>query len=46
MRTVDVGNPMLSMHSCREVAAASDVPKMIAAIAEVLATKEVPGSAA
>jgi aspartyl aminopeptidase len=29
MRTVDVGNPMLSMHSCREVAAASDVPQMI-----------------
>jgi len=29
IRTVDVGNPMLSMHSCREVAAASDVPKMI-----------------
>jgi aspartyl aminopeptidase len=29
MRTVDVGNPMLSMHSCREVAAAADVPKMI-----------------
>lgn len=30
IRTVDVGNPMLSMHSCREVAAAADVPKMIA----------------
>lgn len=29
IRTVDVGNPMLSMHSCREVAAASDVPQMI-----------------
>jgi aspartyl aminopeptidase len=29
IRTVDAGNPMLSMHSCREVAAASDVPKMI-----------------
>ncbi|MGB8332268.1 MAG: M18 family aminopeptidase [Polyangiales bacterium] len=29
IRTVDVGNPMLSMHSCREVSAASDVPKMI-----------------
>ena len=27
--TVDVGNPMLSMHSCREVAAAADVPRMI-----------------
>ncbi len=30
IRTVDVGNPMLSMHSCRELAAAADVPKMIA----------------
>lgn len=30
IRTVDVGNPMLSMHSAREMAAAADVPKMIA----------------
>lgn len=30
--TVDVGNPMLAMHSCREAAAASDVPRMIAAL--------------
>jgi len=29
IRTVDVGNPMLSMHSCREVAATADVPRMI-----------------
>lgn len=29
IRTVDVGNPMLSMHSCRELAAAADIPKMI-----------------
>ena len=29
MRTVDVGNPMLSMHSCREMAAVSDVAPMI-----------------
>ncbi len=29
IRTVDVGNPMLSMHSCREMAATADVPKMI-----------------
>jgi len=29
IRTVDAGSPMLSMHSCREVAATSDVPKMI-----------------
>ncbi|MGC4070446.1 MAG: M18 family aminopeptidase [Polyangiaceae bacterium] len=26
IRTVDVGNPMLGMHSCRELCAASDVP--------------------
>jgi aspartyl aminopeptidase len=31
--TVDVGNPMLSMHSCREQAAASDVGPLIAALA-------------
>jgi aspartyl aminopeptidase len=30
IRAVDAGNAMLSMHSCREVAAAADVPKMIA----------------
>jgi aspartyl aminopeptidase len=30
IRTVDAGNAMLSMHSCREMAAAADVPKMIA----------------
>ncbi len=29
MRTVDVGSPMLSMHSCREMAAVSDVAPMI-----------------
>ena len=27
--TVDVGNPMLSMHSCREMAGAADVKPMI-----------------
>jgi aspartyl aminopeptidase len=31
-RTVDVGNPMLSMHSCREMAAAADVAPMIAVL--------------
>jgi aspartyl aminopeptidase len=30
--TVDVGNPMLSMHSCREQAAAADVEPMVAAL--------------
>jgi aspartyl aminopeptidase len=29
IRTVDVGNPMLSMHSCREVAGTADVEPMI-----------------
>jgi aspartyl aminopeptidase len=29
IRTVDVGNPMLSMHSCREMAGTSDVEPMI-----------------
>jgi aspartyl aminopeptidase len=29
MRVVDVGSPMLSMHSSRETCAAADVPKMI-----------------
>ena len=30
IRTVDVGNPMLSMHSCRELAAADDVAPLLA----------------
>jgi aspartyl aminopeptidase len=34
--TVDVGSPMLAMHSCRELAAASDVPLMIAALRSCL----------
>jgi aspartyl aminopeptidase len=29
VRTVDVGNPMLSMHSCRERAGTADVEPMI-----------------
>jgi aspartyl aminopeptidase len=29
VRAVDVGNPMLSMHSCREMAAVSDVAPMV-----------------
>lgn len=29
IRTVDIGNPMLSMHSCRELAATEDVEPML-----------------
>ena len=29
IRTVDVGNPMLSMHSCREMAGTADVEPMV-----------------
>ena len=32
VRTVDVGNPMLSMHSCREMAGTADVAPMIAVL--------------
>jgi aspartyl aminopeptidase len=34
--TVDVGSPMLAMHSCRELASAADVPLMIAALTACL----------
>jgi aspartyl aminopeptidase len=34
--TVDVGNPMLAMHSCRELASASDVPLMVSALTSCL----------
>jgi aspartyl aminopeptidase len=34
IRTVDVGNPMLSMHSCREMAASADVAPMISVLTE------------
>lgn len=32
IRTIDAGNPMLSMHSIREMAAVSDVEKMVAVL--------------
>jgi aspartyl aminopeptidase len=34
--TLDVGNPMWAMHSCRELAAATDVPLMIQAMTACL----------
>lgn len=37
IQTVDVGAPMLAMHSCRELASALDVPLMIAALTACLA---------
>jgi len=36
VRTVDVGNPMLSMHSSREQAGAHDVPRMISVLKRFL----------
>jgi aspartyl aminopeptidase len=36
IRTVDVGNPMLSMHSCREMAATADVEPMIRVLSRLL----------
>jgi aspartyl aminopeptidase len=35
LRTVDVGGPMLSMHSCREMAASADVPVMIRVLSQL-----------
>ncbi|MCC6625098.1 MAG: M18 family aminopeptidase [Deltaproteobacteria bacterium] len=37
VRTVDVGNPMWSMHSIREQAGAHDVPRMIAVLTRLFA---------
>jgi aspartyl aminopeptidase len=37
IRTVDVGNPMLSMHSCREMAGVADVAPMIAVLTRFFA---------
>jgi aspartyl aminopeptidase len=38
VRTVDLGSPMLSMHSCRELAAAADVEPLLALLARFFAT--------
>jgi len=37
IRAVDIGNPMLSMHSCREMAAVADVEPMIRVLTHLLA---------
>jgi aspartyl aminopeptidase len=37
VRTVDVGNPMLSMHSAREMCGTQDQPRMAAAMAQFFA---------
>ncbi|MBK7584272.1 MAG: M18 family aminopeptidase [Myxococcales bacterium] len=42
VRTVDVGNPMLSMHSCREMAATADVAPMIRALTQVFQNAKLP----
>jgi len=42
IRTVDVGNPMLSMHSCREMAGVSDVQPMIDVLTAFLRTARDP----
>ncbi len=42
LRSIDIGNPMHSMHSCREGAAVADVQPMIAAMAALLMSKNVP----
>ena len=34
--TVDVGAPMLAMHSCRELASATDIPSMVGALTACL----------
>ena len=36
VRGVDVGNPMLSMHSAREMCGTGDQPKMVAAMRRFL----------
>jgi aspartyl aminopeptidase len=40
VRAVDVGNPMLSMHSCREMAGSADVEPMIRVLGAFLASED------
>lgn len=42
IRTVDVGNPMLSMHSVREMAGSADVAPMIEVLTELFRTDSLP----
>jgi aspartyl aminopeptidase len=42
IRTVDIGNPMLSMHSCRELAATADIGPMIRALTILLQSPTLP----
>jgi aspartyl aminopeptidase len=44
MRTVDVGNPMLSMHSCREMAASTDVLPMIQVLSKLFLDEQLSRS--
>ncbi len=45
VRTIDVGNPMLGMHSCRETAGTHDVAPMIAAMTALLSRATPPDPA-
>ena len=45
IRTVDVGNPMLAMHSCREVAGTRDLSLMIQALTHLLSRGHLPDPA-
>lgn len=46
LRGVDVGNPMLSMHSCREMAGTRDVNPMIRVLTALFSEPELPRASA